>query len=488
MPFRNNFNYKIFQYILGLTICFIGYSLLIPLTLAIVNKEPTVLVFSISAVFSLILGYYLIYFNRNYTPQLTKKDGRIIVGLIWFVAPIIGALPYLLSPIYFKTPINALFESFSGFTTTGSTILNHLETMPKSILIWRALTQWIGGLGLTLIIIILLNNFKNGSNYLFNAEFTSIDKEKVRPHIKDSVFKIIYIYVGLTIISIILLRLGDMDLFTSICHSFGAVSTGGFSTVNNNIGEFSPYTQYVLTAIMFLSGIGYVLLYWFVKFRWGKLFKDEQSRVYIIIIFLASFILFFSLYLNRDFNIEKSIRIAIFHIVSVVSTTGYYLPEAQEFGLFISTLILILMFIGGCSGSSSTGLKIIRLIILLKYSNNSFKRMFHPRAIIPIRYNKVVLIDEATNLVFGFFFLYLIIFIIGAFTLTLFGNEFMSSIAMSAANISNIGPVIGYMSPEITYSNLDIGSKTTLIILMMIGRLEIYSFLAMFSKSIWTKN
>ena len=279
-----------------------------------------------------------------------------------------------------------------------------------------------------------------------------------------------------------------MDLFTSICHSFGAVSTGGFSTVNNNIGEFSPYTQYVLTAIMFLSGIGYVLLYWFVKFRWGKLFKDEQSRVYIIIIFLASFILFFSLYLNRDFNIEKSIRIAIFHIVSVVSTTGYYLPEAQEFGLFISTLILILMFIGGCSGSSSTGLKIIRLIILLKYSNNSFKRMFHPRAIIPIRYNKVVLIDEATNLVFGFFFLYLIIFIIGAFTLTLFGNEFMSSIAMSAANISNIGPVIGYMSPEITYSNLDIGSKTTLIILMMIGRLEIYSFLAMFSKSIWTKN
>ena len=149
MPFRNNFNYKIFQYILGLTICFIGYSLLIPLTLAIVNKEPTVLVFSISAVFSLILGYYLIYFNRNYTPQLTKKDGRIIVGLIWFVAPIIGALPYLLSPIYFKTPINALFESFSGFTTTGSTILNHLETMPKSILIWRALTQWIGGLGLT---------------------------------------------------------------------------------------------------------------------------------------------------------------------------------------------------------------------------------------------------------------------------------------------------------------------------------------------------
>lgn len=488
MPFRNRFNYKFFQYILGLVINFIGFSLTIPLILALVNKESTVLAFSFSVGFSLVLGFSLMFFNRNYPQYLTKKDGRIIVGLIWFVAPFLAALPYLLSPIYFQNPINALFEAFSGLTTTGSTILNDLDIIPKSILLWRALSQWIGGMGLTLIVILLLKNYKNGSNYLFNAEFTSLDKEKVRPHIKDSVLKIIYIYVGLTIISISLLTFGEMDLFTAICHSFGAVSTGGFSTSNSNIGDYSSYTQYVLTGIMLFSGISYVLLYWLIKGRWGKVFRDEQSRVYLLIILIGTIILFSSLFFISNYEIERSFRVALLHIVSVVTTTGYYLPEVQSFGLFISTLLLLLMFIGGCSSSSSTGLKIIRLIILFKYANNSFKRMFHPRAIIPIRYNKIALVDEATNLVFGFFFLYLIIFIMGAFTLTLFGNEFMPSIAMSAANISNIGPVIGYMSPEITYESLNIGSKTTLMILMMIGRLEIYSFIAMFSKTIWTKN
>ncbi|MCK9163198.1 MAG: TrkH family potassium uptake protein [Bacteroidales bacterium] len=488
MPFRNRFNYKIFQYILGLTINFIGFCFAIPLIIAIINNESTIFAFSFSIAFSLVLGSLLMYFNKDYPPILTKKDGRMIVGLVWFVSPFIAALPYLLSQTYFKTPINALFESFSGLTTTGSTILDNLEIVPKSILMWRALTQWIGGFGLTLIVIMLVKNYKNGSNYLFNAEFTSIDKEKVRPHIKESVLKIVYIYVGLTIISIILLSLGEMDVFTAICHSLGAVSTGGFSTSNINIGEYSAYSQYVITSIMLFSGISYVLLYWFFKGKGAKLFRDEQSKLYFGIIILGTSILFAFMYFQHNYDAEKSFRIAILHIVSVVSTTGYYLPEAQEFGVFISTLLLVLMFIGGTSASSSTGLKLIRIIILFKYANNSFKRMFHPRAIIPLRYNKIVLADEVNNLVFGFFFLYLIIFIFGAFVLTLFGNHFIPSIAMSAASISNIGPVIGYMSPETTYSALNIGSKTILMILMMIGRLEIYSFIAMFSKTIWTKN
>lgn len=488
MPFKDRFNYRILQYILGLIINFIGFSMIIPLLIAIVDKDPTIIAFSISIGISLIIGYTLMLLNRNYSPYLRKRDGRIIVGLIWFVSPLIAALPYLLSLNYFKTPINALFESFSGLTTTGSTILDNLDIIPRSILIWRALTQWMGGMGLTLIVILLLKNYKNASNYLFNAEFTSLDKEKIRPHIKDSVLRILLIYIGLTIISIILLCFGEMDVFTAVCHSFGAVSTGGFSTTNTNIGEFSTYTQYIITLIMLFSGISYIVLYWFIRGRGKQFLRDEQTRVYLIIIFISTIIISGSLYFLRNTELEKSIRLGLLHTVSVVSTTGYYLPEAQNFGIFISTLLLVLMFIGGSSASSSTGLKIIRVIVLYKYSNNYFKKMFHPRAVIPMKYNKITISNEASNLVFGFFFLYLISFIIGAFILTLFGNEFMPSIALSASSISNIGPVIGYMSPQTTYSSLNIGSKIVIMTLMMIGQLEIYSFLAMFSKTVWIKN
>jgi trk system potassium uptake protein TrkH len=488
MSFNKTFNHKILLYILGLTISFLGFCFIPSILIAFIYEEPTLNAFVISSIISIIVGYVLMFLNRKYPPTLTKKDGRIIVGLIWFASPIIGAIPYLLSLNIFSTPLNAFFESFSGFTTTGSSIIKDLEIIPKSILLWRALTQWIGGLGLALMIIVLMRNFRNGSNYLFNAEFTSLDKEKVHPHIKDTVFRIFYVYLGLTLLGIVLLYLGDMDWFTALCHSFGAISTGGFTTVNGNIGQFSLYTQYIIMALMFFSSISYVLIYWLFKGKWDKFFNDEQFKVYVLIIIISSILLFISLYLFRGGSFGNSLHHSVFHIISTVSTTGYVLPESENFGLFAFVILIILMFIGGCSSSSSTGLKIIRVIILVKYTFISFKRMFHPRAVIPIRYNKKALVDQATNLVFGFFFLYLLIFIFGAFALTLTGNEFLPSIAMSAANLSNIGPVVGSISPQTEYFLLNPPSKAILIILMTIGRLEIYSFLVLFSKSIWMKD
>lgn len=488
MIIAKSFNTKILLYILGLTISFIGLCFIPSIITAYIFQEPTLIVFSFSLIFALVIGGSIMYVNRKYPQSLTKKEGRAVVGLIWSIAPITASVPFLLLPQYFSSPINALFESFSGFTTTGSSILNNIESVPKSVLIWRALTQWIGGLGITLFIIMFMKNFRNGSNYLFNAEFTSIDKEKIHPHIKQTVSRIFLIYFSYTILAFILLFFGDMDTFTAICHSLSTISTGGFTTVNGNIGQFSSYTQYVIMGLMFLSGISYVLVYWLFKGKAEKLFKDEQTKVYTLIILIGTITLFISLFFFHDHNFVVSLKSSLFHIVSVVSTTGYYMPEAQDFGLFAVVFIIILMFIGGSSSSSCTGLKIIRVIILYKYLQQSFKQMFHPRAVLPIRYNKVALVDEATGLVFGFFFLYLMIFILGAFTLTILGNEFLPSIALSASNLSNVGPVVGYISPETTYDTLNDGSKITLMILMIIGRLEIFSFLAMFSKSIWMKD
>ncbi len=487
MTSTKTFNYKILLYILGLTLSFISICFIPSIIVAYLFQEQTLIPFSASSLFGLTIGLLLMQVNKNYPQSLTKKEGRVVVGVIWSISPIIAGLPFLLLPQYFSSLINALFESFSGFTTTGSSILSNLEIIPKSILLWRALTQWIGGLGITLFVILFMKNFRNGSNYLFNAEFTSIDKEKTHPYIKQTVTRIFIIYSLYTILAFTLLYFGDMDIFTAICHSLSTISTGGFTTVNGNIGQFSLYTQYVIMGLMFLSGISYVLIYWLFKGKGEKLFKDEQTRVYIMLILFGAVILFISLFVFHKHSFATSLKSSFFHIISVVSTTGYYLPESQDFGLFSIVFILTLMFIGGQSSSSSTGLKIVRIIILYKYLKQSFRQLFHPRAVLPIRYNKVALVSEATELVFGFFFLYLIIFIIGAFILSLFDNEFLPSIALSASNLSNIGPVIGYLSPETNYETLNVGSKITLIILMIIGRLEIYSFFALFSRSVWIK-
>lgn len=486
MQFTKKFNIKIFLFISGLIISFIGLCFIPSIIISFLYKEANPYSFIFSLIIALSIGISLLINNRDYPSILSKRDGRVIVGLIWMVSPLIGALPYILSPNLFSF-INSLFESFSGFSTTGSSIIDNYEKIPKSILLWRAMSQWIGGLGLFIFIIIFMKNLKNGSNYLFNAEFTSIDKEKIHPHIRSTVLRLFYIYFGMTGFIFSLLLLGEMDVFTAFCHSVGVISTGGFTTVESNINGFSPYTQYVIMLGMFLAGISYILIYKFLKKDYKSLIKDEQFKVYILIILSSSIILFASIYHSIGGGLELKIRTALFHIISIVSTTGYEIANQENFGYLAIVLLIILMFIGGCSASSSTGLKIIRLIILVKFANVSFKRLFHPRAIIPVRYNRKSVNDEAINLVFGFFFLYLLFFIIGAFVLTVFGNDFLESIALSAANISNIGPVIGVVSPDIFYYNLNTESKITLMTLMMIGRLEIYSFLVLFSRSVWVK-
>lgn len=487
MQITKKFNIKIFLFLLGLAITFIGVCFIPSAIISFLYNEPNPFPFLFSIVISLTIGISLLVRYKNYPSILTKRDGRIIVGLIWIVSPLVGSLPYLFNPNFFSIE-DALFESFSGFSTTGSSIIKNFEIIPKSVLLWRAITQWIGGLGLLLFVILFMKNLKNGSNFLFNAEFTSIDKEKVHPHIRSTVIRIFYVYFGLSGFIFLLLILGEMDLFTAFCHSTGVISTGGFSTVSNNIEGFSSYSQYIIMIGMFLAGISYIFIYRLFKGKFNVVYKDEQFRIYTLLIIISSLILFSSLYFKIEGDLEFKIRSTLFNIISIVSTTGYHIGSEENFGNLAIVLMIILMFIGGCSASSSTGLKVIRVIILAKFANVTFKRIFHSRAVIPVRVNKRSLNDEAINLVFGFFFLYLLIFIFGAFLLTVFGNEFLSSIALSAANISNIGPVIGIVSPDVFYYNLNTESKITLMILMMTGRLEIYSFFILFSRSLWIKN
>lgn len=483
MFLTRNLNKKIFFYIFGMNLLFFSVISLFSGICSFLfhdNYLPFIVSFAISCSIGIVLAYR----NRDYTALISKKDGRLLIGLLWLLMPIFGAVPYLVHGFSFT---NSLFESYSGFTTTGASIIKDVEMMPKGLLLYRSFTQWLGGLGFAVFIIIFLKDLRNGANNLFNAEFNSIEKEKDSPHILNTVYKIFTIYFLLTLFCFLLLVRGEMNWFEAICHSLSTIATGGFSVSNGNIGSYDNYTQYVIIVFMFLSGISYFLFLFLFKAKWTKFFKDEQLRFYTLLI--ISFTLFFALYFvfDKDFEISTALKTALFYVVSIVSSTGFDL-QVESLGMLPTIIFILLMFIGGCSASSSTGLKIIRVIVLLRYIPVSLKRTFHPRAIIPVRYNGKALRDESVRLIFGFFFLFLLIFITAAFLLSLLGNDFIFSLSLSAAAISNMGPIMGSIAEGFSYVDLNPLSKYVLIVLMLIGRLEIYAFFAMFSKSVWSRN
>ncbi|MBQ4420527.1 MAG: TrkH family potassium uptake protein [Bacteroidales bacterium] len=485
MSFVNKVNKKLIAYLLGLQIMVLAFTCIIPIVFSIIyNEASQTQNFTICFIIYFVLGLILIRRNKDFHLPVSKKDGQIIIGLLWIIIPILGALPYLLQRF---TLNEAFFESFSGFTTTGSTIIQDLSTMPRSVLVYRSLTQWVGGLGFAVVIILTLKSRAGEMMNVFNAEFSSIYKSRMYPHLSDMALRILLVYVSLTILCFILLNLGSMDIFQSLCHSLSTVATGGFSTENNNIGAFSDnYTIAVITTMMFLSGISYFVFVRIFK-RDFKVLKDSQFVVYILAIVLISILFVFYAFYMGDSNIAENIKNAVFYVVSILTTTGYDI-QGYEKHIFLSTMLVFLMFIGGCSASSASGLKIIRVIQVFKYVKAIMNKIFHPHAIIPVKYNGKSLEDEDLKNTLGFFFIYIVIFVVGVFFLSCLGNNFDISISLSIANLGNIGPIVGGYLKEFSYAWLNIPSQIVLILLMIIGRLEIFAFFALLSKSLWRRN
>lgn len=483
---QGRFNKKIFFYITGSNILLLGIIFLLSGIVSFYYGEKDCLFFVLSFLISLLVGGFAVWKNRNFVAQISKKDGRLIVGLMWLIIPILGALPYMFNSKDFGL-VDALFESFSGYTTTGASVLSNIESVSKGVLFYRALTQWIGGLGFALLVIIFIKDFPEGAKNLFNAEFNSIEKEKDRPHIRNTVFKLFGLYFFFTISCFVLLNIGEMNVFEAICYTFSTISTGGFAVSDSNVGIYSTYSHIVIMVFMFLSGISFFQLISLLNGKFKKVFKDEQLRMYFLLVLFFSFAFLLYNTFTQEGEFQNRLKTSFFYVISTLSTTGFDLKSAN-IGLFSSACLILLMFIGGCSASSATGLKIIRVIILLKYIPVAMKRVFHPRAIIPVRYNGKGLRDEEVKLVFGFFFLFLVIFLLGMMVLAMAGNGFVSSLALSAASLSNLGPVMGVFADGFSYAELNTASKSILMVLMLIGRLEIFAFLAVFSPAVWQRN
>ena len=452
------------------------------LPVALIYKESLLpFLWSIIITGSIYLAFRFIS-RKSDSKDASNRDTYLVVTLAWILFPILGALPYLISgtiPVF----IDAFFESASGFSTTGASILKDVEILPYSILFWRSLTHWIGGLGIIALVIIILPSLKVTGYQLFSLE--SSMKEKIHPKTSAIGFRVLFIYGGLTIAETILLTAGDMNLFDSICHAFGTVATGGFSTKNNSLQFYSPYSQYVVMIFMFLAGISQVVYYYFVKLNFRKIKQNEELKFYFATAFVAGTLASIILLMNSSKSIEEAFREGYFQMISIMTCTGFASADFILWPVAGLFLIFIMMFSGGSTGSTSGGIKMARHLIVLKNIKRIIIRLTHPKALFPVKLNGNM-VSETTNIsIISFVFLYLFLFMTGTVILAVNGADPVTSASSVATCMAGIGPGLGTVGPMSNYSAIPHLSKIVLSLIMLIGRLEIITVFAIFSRSFW---
>ncbi len=449
---------------------------------ALIYKEPLYpFIWSsvITGIFFLILR--LISENAD-TEKISNRDGYLAVTLSWITFSVMGALPYIISGTI-PSFINAFFESSSGFTTTGSSILTNVEIMPYSILFWRRFTHWIGGIGIIVLVVIILPTLRVSGYQLFSLE--SSLKEKIHPKTQAVAYRIGIIYVGLTIAEIILLWMGDMTLFDSICHSFGTIATGGFSTKNNSLQFYSSYSQYVVMIFMFLAGVSFLIYYYIGKMNFKKVRQNEELWFYIVVALVAGALATIILLVHSGRSFEVAFREGYFQVISIMTCTGFASANYLFWPMAGLLLIFVMMFSGGSTGSTSGGIKIARHLIVLKNIKSVFVRLNHPNALAPIKLNGKVVSESTNNSILSFVILYLFLFLIGTVIVVATGVDPVTSASSVATCMAGIGPGLGQVGPMGNFAHLPEVSKIVLSLLMIIGRLEIITVFTIFSRSFW---
>ncbi len=409
------------------------------------------------------------------------------VTLIWVFLTVFGLLPYYLSGAITHLP-DAFFETMCGFTTTGSSAILNIEGFPKSLLFWRSLTQWVGGIGIVVFVMAFLPLFGGRAIQLFDAEMTGfMQNQQITPRISKIAKLISLTYLGFTVIGFLLLWLGPMNAFDAICHTLTSISTGGFSTKQTSIAFFnSPYVEYVVTLLMFLGGTNFILLYLLVRKKSSRIFHDEEFRWYVsIIVVFTAFMTTTLLLTGKMEGLEYTLRTVLFQVVSILTTSGFAVYDYLIWGQFYWFLFLALMIFCACEGSTSGGIKISRLVVLVKNTLVEFKRQVHPAAVLPVKINKSVVPTHIVSKILAFTFLYILLIFISFLVLSLTGMTFDEAVGASITAISNVGPGLGSNGPAGNFANLTDFAKIYMAMLMLVGRLEIFTVLSLFIPSFW---
>lgn len=480
-------NIRFITHILGRLMLIESACFLLCVILSLIYGESDTRAFVYAALITGATGSCMAYAVKAPDKVLAKKDGYFTVTFVWLFFSLFGCLPFLLGHTI-PSFVDAFFETISGFTTTGSSVLNNIESLPHATLFWRSMTQWLGGLGIAVLFLAILPSLGIEGRDLYVAEVTGPTHSKMAATFYSSARKLWLFYLSLTGLETVLLLFGGMSFFDAVCHAFTTMATGGFSTKQDSIAYWnSPYIQYVTILFMFMAATNFGLLYAGFKGDSKKILHDEEFKWYTIIIIFASLIITAGLYLTDWAGLEKCFRDALFQVVSILTTTGFATADYLLWPTLLGLIIFIIMFIGSCAGSTAGGIKVIRVVLLFKNSFTEMKRIIHPNAVINVKYDDKSVHPTVMTGVMAFFILFMIVFSIGSIIMAVFTDDIATACSAVISAMSNIGPGFGSIGPMDNFAHLNDAAKLVLAALMLIGRLEVFTVLVLFSKAFWKR-
>lgn len=460
-----------------------GTSLIIAL---IYNESDQFASFGLSSAITMFVGFILYLGRQRNETGVSRRDAFAIVAVAWLATSIFGGMPYLLSGAL-MSPIDAFFESTSGFTTTGSSVFGHPEGLSHTVLYWRALTQWLGGMGIIVLFVAVFAELGVGGRFLFMNEVPGPITESLRPKIRETSLLLWYIYLGLSVLQVVALVLADMSLFSAVCHSMTTMSTGGFSTRDMSVAAFnSPAVTWIIIVFMVIAGVNFSLYFQAFTGNPLALIRDRETWVYLMVLVGSSLVVAINL-LGQESNLGMALEKATFQVVSLMTTTGFVSDNFDLYPSMSKILLVILMFIGGCAGSTAGGIKIIRLIIMFKVMHRGVYMLVRPHAVLPVRIGRQVIPDSSVYEISGFLFLYLLVFVVTTLFVAAHGLDMATSLTSVAATLGNIGPGLARVGAIENFGQMPWDVKLVLSLAMILGRLEMYAVVALILPVFWRR-
>lgn len=475
--------------IIGILLVFMGLAMTAPLACSFYFKDMADGGITESIAITMAAGLVLIILSRKFDEDayINQKEGMTVVALGWTAIGLFGALPFYLSP-EFTNFTDAFFESVSGFTTTGSSVMIHIEAAAPSLLFWRSFIQWLGGMGIIVLSLAILPFLGVGGIQLYKAEVPSPVPDKLTPRLSDSAKILWMVYAGMTLIEIIFLLAGGMPLFESICHALTTLPTGGFSPKNASVGHYnSAYFEYVIVVFMLLAGINFSLHYQMLRGKSLAFWRDTECRFFIGLVFICTLVITWDIYGSVYDSLKDAFRYSLFQVASIITTTGFATADYERFPGLSQIILFACMFIGASAGSTGGGMKCARIIICFKYCYKELFKLIHPRSISHVKINNIVIPNHVLQSIMGFLALYMLLFLVSTILLAAMGVDMLTALGAVASCIGNIGPGFGTVGPAENFAHLPVLGKWLLAWCMLLGRLEIYTVIILFVPEFWKK-
>lgn len=480
-------HFKAIGKIMGALMFLIGVLMLPAVSISWIYGEDSSPIL-ISAAISLFIGTVFYFSFAKFDQLIRKREGYLIVTLSWLIMTLFGMLPFVISDRV-DGIANALFETVSGLTTTGASILTDIESMPKGLLFWRSMTQWIGGLGIIVLTVAIFPLLGIGGSELFVAESPGPTSDKVHPRISETAKRLWYVYVGLTVAATLLFWAGGMTFYDAINHALTTLATGGYSTKNASLAFYdSAFIHYVAIVFMFLAGTNFTLIYFGLVGKFHRIFKSDEFKAYTGAVILLTLIVFAGILINSDSEVELAFRNAAFQVVSIITTTGFVTDDYTQYGMGITFICFMMLFLGGSAGSTAGSIKFVRHVVFLKNSWLEFKRIVHPRAIVPLIINGEMVTGRIINNIMNFLLIYLSTFVVGSLAISILGYDLATSLGSVATCLGNVGPAIGKVGPVDNFAFFSPAAKVVLSFMMLLGRLELFTILILFTPFFWRAN